>query len=252
MAEPIGSSRRRARATLPLVLLGIVILLGLGTWQLERRAWKADLIATMNARLALPSVPLLEVFTPGGAVDPASLDFRPARATGRFRHDQEMYLAARGYQGQLGVHVVTPLVMDRSGMTVLVDRGWVPSDRQAPQSRGEGQIDGEVTVEGVLRQPARPSVFTPDNRPDQNLWYWADLPAMAAAAKVAPIAPLLLEAGPAANPGGLPIGGQTRINLPNNHLQYALTWYALALALAVLYLVSRRRKAAGSSSSTHP
>jgi surfeit locus 1 family protein len=243
VAEAPRSRWRGPRATLFLVLIGCALLIGLGTWQVERRAWKADLIATMNARLALPPASLSELLAGG-----ESEDFRPVRATGIFLHDQEMYLAARSYQSQLGYHVVTPLLLDDGtpgGPAVLVDRGWVPVDRLAPESRAAGQVPGKVTVEGILRRPSKPGAFTPDNRPDQNQWYWSDLPAMGAHAGLAQVAPVLIEAGPAVNPGGLPIGGQTRVTLPNDHLQYAITWYALAAALVVLYLVSRRRRTAG-------
>ena len=242
MAEP-RRGWRGPRATFAFALAGFAILIVLGTWQMERRVWKTDLIATMDARLAMPPIPITD-FLAGNATE----DYRPVSASGTFLHDHEMYLAARGYQGQLGYHVVTPLSLDDGRTTVLVDRGWVPVDRQAPSSRASGQVPGPVSVTGIARQPPKPGLFTPDNRPDQNLWYWADLPAMAAHAGLSQVAPLLIEAGPAGNPGGLPIGGQTYINLPNNHLQYAITWYSLAVVLAVIYLVSRRR--AGASSST--
>ncbi len=242
MADAPRRRWRGARAAFLLVLAGCAVLIGLGTWQVERRAWKADLIATMEARLALPPANLSDLLAGGGEPE----DFRPARATGVFLHGQEMYLAARSYRSQLGYHVVTPLLLDDGapgGQAVLVDRGWVPVDRQAPESRAAGQVPGKVSVAGILRRPAEPGAFTPDNRPDQNLWYWPDLLAMGAHAGLTQVAPVLIEAGPAANPGGLPIGGQTRANLPNDHLQYAITWYALAAALVVLYLVSRRRRA---------
>lgn len=248
MAEPVTEPRRGwrgPRATLAFVLLGVAILIGLGTWQMERRLWKADLIATMDARLALPPIPVADFLANG-----AGEDYRPVSASGTFRHDQEMYLAARSYKSQLGYHVVTPLILDDGGTAVLVDRGWVPSDKQTPASRAAGQRAGPVTITGIARQQIKPGLFTPDNRPDQNQWYWADLPAMAAHAGLGQVAPLLLEAGPAENPGGLPIGAQTFINLPNNHLQYAITWYSLAAVLVVIYLVSRRRNGSGSVTRT--
>ena len=241
MAEP-RRGWRGPRATFALVLAGFAILIALGTWQMERRVWKTDLIATMTARLAAPPIPVTELLANHSAED-----YRSVSASGTFRHDQEMYLAARSYQGQLGYHVITPLVLDDGQTVVLVDRGWVPVDRQSPDSRAAGQIPGPVTVSGIARRPPKPGLFTPDNRPDQNLWYWADLPAMAAHVGLSQVAPLLIEAGTGENPGGLPIGGQTFINLPNNHLQYAITWYSLAVVLVVIYLVSRRRTAADSS-----
>lgn len=243
MAEP-RRGWRGPRATLFIVLSAMAVLVALGTWQVERRAWKADLIATMDARLAMAPLPIEDLLARN-----EPMDFRPVRASGRFQHDRELYLAARSYQSQLGYHVVTPLVLGNGHTTVLVDRGWVPADHRDPATRTMGQLPGVVSVVGIARQPAQPGAFTPDNRPDQNLWYWVDLPAMGAHAGAPLVAPILIEAGPGSNPGGLPIGGQTRVNLSNDHLQYAITWYALAVALAVIYLVSRRRNA-GSDSPT--
>lgn len=241
MADAMAEARRGwrgRRATFLLAFTGFALLIALGTWQIERRAWKADLIARIETRLALPPAALDELLA-----QPDQADFRPVRATGRWLHEHEFHLAARGYRGNPGYHVVTPLLLDGGETAVLVDRGWVPLERRVPQSRAAGQATGGVVVEGIARQPTKPGAFTPDNRPDQNQWYWIDLAAMRAGAGAARLAPLLIEAGPAVNPGGLPIGGQTRVTLSNNHLQYALTWYALAVALAVIYLITARRAA---------
>ena len=105
-------------------------------------------------------------------------------------------------------------------------------------------MSGAVTVEGAIRAPGVQHWLQPDNEPDRNIWFWNDLPAMAAHAGIAPdhLVPVFLEAGPAPNPGGLPIGGQTRVTLPNDHLQYAITWYALAAGLAMIYLLYHREQ----------
>jgi surfeit locus 1 family protein len=100
-------------------------------------------------------------------------------------------------------------------------------------------------VSGLLRLPPerKPSWFLPDNKPDRNFWFWVDLPAMARWAGVdGPVAPYFVDAGPQANPGGLPIGGQTHIELPNDHLQYAITWFALAIGLTTVYLVFHHQR----------
>jgi surfeit locus 1 family protein len=247
---------RRLRIIGVIVLAALAALLALGTWQLERRAWKADLIANLEAKLALPPASLADILADDNGEEYRGIEYRPVRVTGRFRHDQEFYHAARSYKGQNGFHVVTPLLLDNApgGIdAVLIDRGWVPADRQSPASRAAGLVTDTVTVTGIVRRPVKPNWFTPDNQPERNQWYWADVPAMTAAlnerAGIDQVAPLLIEAGPAANPGGLPIGGQTRVELPNNHLQYAATWYALAATLAVIYLIWRRRNRASARSS---
>lgn len=215
----------------------MIILLGLGTWQVERLHWKENLIATRTARSTGPAISL-----PADEADPAGYEFSKTRVTGRFLHDKEMYLAARSLNGNTGYHVVTPLVED-DGRAILIDRGWIPIDRKDPAARAAGEVRGTVTVEGLLRASQKKSWLVPDNEPRNNVWFYVDVPAMAKWAAVEHARPYFIEAGPAANPGGLPIGGQSRTELPNNHLQYAITWYSFAISLAVIYFLYHRNLA---------
>jgi surfeit locus 1 family protein len=212
-------------------LLGLVVLVGLGTWQLDRLAWKRDLIALREAQLAAPSEPL-----PASAEDWRSWDFRPVAVHGAFRHDLEQLFWVAAIDGQVGHHVLTPLVR-QGGAAVLVDRGWVPADRAHPADRREGQIAGPVEVSGIVRYRGddRPGWFTPDNQSMEHRWYWYDLPALEDALGLE-LLPVVIEADATPNPGGLPIGGQTRVELPDNHLQYAITWYGLAAGLFVIWI----------------
>jgi surfeit locus 1 family protein len=220
----------------------LMVLIGLGVWQLERLQWKEALIAERTERTTADPVALPAA---GAALSPeqlAELDYRHATATGEFLHDHELYLVARTNAGAVGFQVVTPMRL--SGGVVLVNRGWVPDGLKDPAKRAEGQIAGLVTIDGAMRAPAVQHWLQPDNDPVKNIWFWADLPAMAAAAGVHDdLVPVFLEAGPAENPGGYPLGGQTRVTLPNDHLQYAITWFCLAIALAVIYVIYHRRPA---------
>lgn len=218
--------------TLPAVLGA----LALGTWQVQRLQWKNELIAERQARRdAPPLAKLPERFIA------AEHEFRKVRVTGRFLHDKEMYLAARSFRGNAGYHVITPLAVFPGH--VLVDRGWIPLDRKSPETRKPGNAEGEVTVEGYLRAETGPGWFTPKNEPDKNFWFFVDIAAMAKAHGVGKVEPFYIEAGPAENPGGYPIGGQTRFELPNDHLQYAITWFAMAIIGTVIYLLYHRRRA---------
>jgi len=222
--------------------LGLLVLLGLGNWQLERRAWKLDLIATRAAGLAAAPVVL-----PDPILDPAALDFHRVWVEGRFRHDRELHLIGRFYRDQPGYQIVTPLIL-ADGSAVLVNRGFVPLNAEDPASRPAGQLAGVVRVEGVARRSGVPGWLTPANQPAQNVWFYPDLAQMAAAAGLTRVRPVFIEAGPAPNPGGLPIGDQTLSDLPNDHLQYAITWYSLALALAVIYSILCHRHLSGDRS----
>ncbi len=220
--------------TIPAVLL----MLGLGAWQLQRLQWKTALITDRTERISASPIAL-----PGPGDDPSGLEYRRVEAEGQFLHDREIFLGARSLNGNPGYHVVTPLRV-AGGRVVFVDRGWIPLDRKDPRTRAQGQVRGTVKLDGVIRLQGRQSWLVPDNHPEQNFFFWVDLPAMAKrAGEPTAETRFYLEAGPAKNPGGYPIGGQTRIDLPNDHLQYAITWFSLAAALIVIYILYHRRPA---------
>src|SRR5262249_727493 len=130
----------------------------------------------------------------------------------------------------------TPLMLEAGG-TILIDRGFVPEVNEDPATRPDGQLQGPVTVTGVLRHSQQASMFTPEPDVGRRLWFVRDSEQMAAGLGVSAVAPAMIEADATPNPGGLPIGGQTVVDFPNNHLAYAWTWFGLALTLAAIYLI---------------
>lgn len=217
-----------------------LILLGLGTWQVERLSWKEGLIAQRHAAVTAPPIAL-----PHTLAEAQGLEYRHVKATGHFLNDRELYLGATDDDGHAGYHVIAPLALTDGGI-LLVDRGFVPEAKRAPQTRAAGELEGEVTVTGLLRLGVtrKPYWFLPDNSPERNYWFYVDIPAMAAADHLEGVLPFYMDADATPNPGGLPVGGQTRLELPNNHLQYAITWYGLAVALVAVYIVFIRRRLA--------
>ncbi len=237
--------------------LALAVLVAMGNWQLERLEWKRGLSAEMTQRMAGPVLAL-----PPPPVDAAALRYRPIRLVGRFHHDRELYLEARSHEGRVGLHLVTPFELD-DGRVVLVDRGWVPIERRRPETRPESQIGGQaagrVRVTGTIRTGGWNGYefLRPENDPAGNAWVWMDLPRMAARVALEGTGlggtglggaglggterGYYLVAGAAPNPGGLPIGRAPGAQQPNNHLGYALTWYALALVLLVIYLLHQSR-----------
>lgn len=215
----------------------LLVLVGLGTWQWQRLQWKEELIAFRTERLAEPARAV-----PAGVDDWSALDFVRLEATGRFAHGQEQLMGVSKHDGRLGRQVLTPLLME-DGRALLVDRGWVPEDRTHPAARPDGQPEGDVTVRGIARhrEDDAPALFTPDNQPGEAVWYWYDLAALRDATGL-DLLPVVLEADGAANPGGLPVGGRTRVELPNRHLQYVVTWYGLALTLIAVYIAFRIKR----------
>lgn len=225
-----------------MVALSLPLLLGLGFWQLDRLSWKEGLLAAIAERATAPAVPIDQALDqaaghmPGGW---SELEYRHVSMRGRFANDKEMYLYAPNAELGPGYHVYTPFVMAEPQATLIINRGFVPEQLRAPQSRAEGQIDGETEVTGLIRLPGTHARFVPDNDVTANLWFWRDFEGMIAAAypagsRPAKVIPLFIDAEGSA-PGGWPKGGVTALVLPNRHLEYALTWFGLAAALAAIY-----------------
>ena len=213
----------------------LAVLVGLGTWQVERLGWKEALIARIDARIHAAPQPLPPRAT-WPRVDADDLEYTHVTATGTFDHAHEAYVfRAAGGTGaagsQPGYTVMTPLRLS-SGGTILVNRGFVPFERKDPATRAAGQIPGEVTVTGLLRAPEGRNWFTPADEPQKNQWFTRDPVALAKYLGISDAAPFTIDAdAQPASPGGLPEGGATVLEIPNNHLSYAVTWYGLALTL---------------------
>lgn len=235
MNSSVAPRRNRTGILAALALSVLAVLISLGFWQVQRLQWKEGLIATIEQRIASPPQPLTEIEE--RFYDHGDVDYFPVTATGEFLHGAERHFFAT-WRGESGFYVYTPLQL-ADGRAVFVNRGFVPYDRKEPATRPQGQMDGETTVTGLARNPLfeKPSFILPDNEPEKNLFYWKDIEAMAASADLpadAQLVPFFIDADDAANPGSLPIGGVTMVSLPNNHLQYVITWFGLAAALAAV------------------
>jgi len=212
-----------------LTVLAICLLLALGVWQVQRLAWKTDLIARVNARVDAPAVA-----APGVAewrhVNKAGDEYRHVTLRGRLMNDAEAQVYTVSDYGA-GYWVMTPLKRD-DGTIVYINRGFVPMDKRMPSARMEGQPQGEVTITGLLRMSeAKGWLLQQANDPAHDAWYRRDIAAMAQSRHIGPVAPYFVDVDAAPNPGGWPKGGLTVVKFPNSHLVYALTWFSLAAML---------------------
>jgi surfeit locus 1 family protein len=253
----MSAKRRRRRSWTGLLipaLFAFVVLIGLGTWQLQRKAWKEGLIAALDAQLAAPPIALPpRVAWP--SLNPQDSEYRRVTLTVAFDNADEalVFAAPSAFRPDVtspGYWVFTPGRL-ADGAVVMVNRGFVPEGRQDPKSRPEGQLPGPLQIVGVMRWPEERHWFTPNDEPAHNLWFSRDPQAIAAAKGLGSVAPFYVEQESPAPPGGLPQPGKLVVKLPDNHLQYALTWYGLALVLAVSFATwafgSARDEAARSS-----
>lgn len=243
---PLG--RRSLVVLAPASLVVFIILVGLGLWQLERRAWKEALIARVEAGLAAAPTA-----APGPDTWPSLVlrdrEYAPVEAAGVYDHAREIHVVhtlvePKGPAGGIGYQVFTPFRTD-AGWWVYVNRGFVPREKADPATREAGQVEGETRVAGLLRVPSHRSWFMPSDDVAGNAWFSRDPALFAAASGLPPeaVAPYVIDARFDPDlPGGLPQGGETIVSFPNNHLQYAITWLGLAAALvAVLIAVAVKR-----------
>lgn len=228
------SARRGVVSASVFTAIGVVILLGLGLWQLERKAWKEALIADLNARLAAPPQGL------PASPEQTRDEFRRVKVRAQFLPGEQALVytggsALRPDVSGPGYWVLSP-ARTAAGI-VVINRGFTPADRKvaAPAPLGEDEITG------ALRWPDETGAFTPRDEPQNNLWYRRDPEAIAKAKGWGAVAPYIIEQE-SPQPAGAPKAGPLIVKLPNNHLQYAITWFGLALALACVYLVWLRRR----------
>ena len=221
-------------------VVGVAFLIGLGIWQLDRKTWKENLIATVTARTTCAPEDL-----PPRASWPQLMqqtnEYRRVAFPAEFLEGQEalVYTAGSPFRPDVkgpGYWVFAPAQLP-GGSIVVVNRGFVPADAKEPATRTAGNVRGIVEVVGFMRWPETRGLFTPADDPKTNVWYLRDPKAMAAEKKWATAAPFYIDQESPVPPGGLPLPGKLSVELPDNHLQYAITWFGLALALAGVYVV---------------
>jgi len=218
-----------------------LLLIGLGVWQLRRMDWKEALIARIEARVhAEPDD--LPPRGEWGRVAAEQYEYRRVRARGRLEADREVLAfsaAPKGGGDEPGYYVIAPLDL-ASGGVVLVNRGFLRQSRRA-DAAGRRAPPGEVALTGVLRAPQSRNIFTPADDPAKGVWYTRDPAKIAAHLALVDAAPFILDQDAAAQPADAPDGlfraAIEVSDIPNNHLSYALTWFALAAALAAMFAV---------------
>jgi surfeit locus 1 family protein len=221
-------------------LLAFAALIALGTWQIQRKAWKEALIATLTEHLATSPQPLPSV-KDWGKLDRADDEYRRVKFTASFDNAREalVFAAASAFRPDVtgpGYWVFTPARLADGGI-VVVNRGFVPDARRDSKSRVEGQIAEPIEITGALRWPDERHWFTPADDTSHNLWFTRDPVGIAVVKGLDPkmVAPFYVEQEAPTPPGALPQPGKLVVALPDNHLQYALTWYGLAAVLAAVF-----------------
>ncbi|MFD1745656.1 SURF1 family protein [Rhizobium helianthi] len=240
--EPM--SRRKAVVSLIMISILLAVLVTLGTWQVGRLHWKEDLLAQIEARRDADPTPLAE----HTVAEVRNEEYLHVRLQGRFDHKRERHFFAT-LEGSTGFYIYTPLILSDEKY-IFINRGFVPYDMKEADTRAQGQVEGEVELTGYVRQilDRKPSWLVPDNDEKKNIFYWKDWNGMVSSSGLKPeqVLPLFVDADKAVQvPGGWPKSGVTQFEFPNNHLQYALTWYGLALtliAIVIAYSIRQQKR----------
>jgi surfeit locus 1 family protein len=233
------SAVRRIAVPALLALAGVAILVSLGIWQLERKAWKEGLIERMSQRLAA-SAGDLPAPSAWPQLERDTMEFRRVRFAAQFLNEREALVYAMGSSlrndaSGPGYWVFTPARLN-DGAIVFVDRGFVPEGRRDRARRQQGELEGTVEITGVLRWPEPRGAFTPADEPSHGLWFVRDPGIIARSLDLGAVAPFYVEQEAPIPPGGLPSPARLAPNLPNNHLQYAMTWFGLAAVLIASFV----------------
>lgn len=221
------------RILFPLIigLTGFAILIALGTWQMQRLSWKRAVLMQIETRISADPVPL------PAAPDPGRDLYLPVTVSGSIAGEELHVLVSIKRVGP-GFRIIAPLITD-DGRRILLDRGFVRAE-----AKDAARQTGAVTVTGNLHWPNETDGFTPPPDPAANTWFARDVAAMAAALDTEP---LLLVARTPTGPGVTPLPVDTA-GIPNDHLQYAITWFSLALiwaAMTAYFLWRTRARAEG-------
>lgn len=214
-----------------LTLIALGVLVSLGNWQMERMAWKADLIKLVNERVASPAISFKELVQRSPKLE--DVRFQPVRLRGTFDHSEERHYFLP-YKGKVGWHIITPFILE-TGEIVLVDRGFVPDALKEAKERPKGLITGLQEIEGLVRLSEKRNYFSPLNDVRQNKWYVRDLKELYGSLKMPKDRqsswPFMVDQKRIATSGEWPLPGVTKVSFTDKHFGYALTWYGLALTL---------------------
>jgi len=207
-------------------LVGVGILVSLGTWQVRRLEWKQGVLAEIEARISADPVAL------PADLNPERDRYLPVRVTGTMGEAELHVLVSTRTLGA-GYRVIAPFEA-ADGRRIMIDRGFIPTE-----AADDTRTTGAMTVTGNLHWPDEIDSFTPEPEPEENIWFARDVPVLAAALETEPV---LVIARSQTDPNVTPLPVDTA-GIPNDHLQYAVTWFGLALVWAVMtfYFLWRTR-----------
>ena len=248
------SSRRGGAGFAVFTLVMVAIFIGLGVWQLQRRAEKHALIAALTERLAAAPEPLPDV-SQWIKLDPARDEFRRITLTATYAHapDAMVYSAGSAVREDIsgpGTWGFLPARLPGGG-TVVVNTGFVENtmqERDVEDRAAVRLVTGQpVRLTGYLRFPEHPGLLTPAENRAKRLWFVRDSGAMASQLGWGNVAPFYIDLETPVPANGVPKPGPLTVHLRDEHMQYAITWFSLAVAVVIAFAVWLRSRRMGSA-----
>lgn len=219
-------------------IAAMIVTVGLGTWQIQRLQWKQNIIQSIekaNTEEPMATLPPNETI--------AAHEFERVRLSGWWVKGVEFHVTPRYFRDTLGYHIYSPLKL-KDGRIVIVNRGWVPSNRKELSARPGSSAEGHDTIVGMIRVGADRNTFTPQSQSEKNVWFGRDVELMAIAAGLENVAPVSVDAIGKQDPEVYPVPFEGEIKLYNQHLSYIVTWYGIALGILVIFLVYHYKRRA--------
>ena len=209
--------------------MALLILVSLGTWQLERLRWKTDILSSMKESLSLPPLKIT-----GQVIDNIDqYSFRRIQLTGNYLYKDNITIYSKVFNKKVGKHLIVPLETQYG--IILVNRGFIPSDFNI-----ENNIkSGEISINGIVKFQQKINYFTPNNNVIKNEWYYININEVSNFLSLPLLNFYIVEENNIKEK--YPVGSQYNINIPNDHLQYAITWFSLALALSIFINIFWRK-----------
>jgi len=217
-------------AAIIVALTAFLILIALGTWQVQRLGEKTILLNKISQRMAADSTPMPEYIE-----NPKDWEYRRVALAGSFDFSHEFLIKPRTLNGANGYHMFVPFKRISGGI-IMVNRGWI-SDKLMAKDNRTSRI---IRIEGVIQIPHK-TMFTPKNNPAKNDWYWPDLKSMAANANLKNVAPVIVTLTKRVK-DLYPAGIKVTANIRNNHKAYAAFWYSMSLILVVIFILSNLKQ----------
>ena len=212
-----------------------LILIILGSWQVQRLSWKSDLISNYNNNFQQAPITVKELFK-----DRKNNKYRRTVIYGEYDHANEIQIIGKTYEGNAGFHIITPFILENNEI-IYINRGWVPKKYADKKTRKFSLLEENVKVVGLVRLPQKKGYFVPENEPENGFWFTIIPEELNRHLNIIGENEFYIDELNIDEKLKLPMPANGKVQVPNNHLQYAITWYSLALGLLIVYFAWHRQ-----------